>query len=218
MNYKPRIVAVLGKNATHDLLHTSKADMIEVRLDMIKDNPLKVIKYIKENVNKPVIATNRWSVEGGEFKGSEEERMELLCHASVYADFVDIELKSNIRAETIERIDRPIIVSYHNFDGMPSHKELKHILVEISKTKASIAKIAVTPSNLKDNLSLLELLLESNMPLCVIAMGKLGRHLRAVAPIYGSVLSYGYVSDASAPGQMSIDELRQLQILLDTTN
>jgi 3-dehydroquinate dehydratase-1 len=93
-------------------------------------------------------------------------------------------------------------------------EELRSTVQEISRTRASIAKIAVTPSCLQDNLTLLELLLETDMPLSVIAMGKLGRHMRAVAPIYGSALTYGYVSEPTAPGQMSVSELRQLQMLL----
>jgi 3-dehydroquinate dehydratase-1 len=41
----------------------------------------------------------------------------------------------------------------------------------------------------------------------MIAMGRLGRHLRAVAPIYGSALTYGFVTESTAPGQMSLHEL-----------
>ena len=44
-------------------------------------------------------------------------------------------------------------------------------------TGAAIAKIAVTPSCLSDNLVILDLLLEADMPLCMIAMGERGRHL-----------------------------------------
>ena len=32
--------------------------------------------------------------------------------------------------------------------------------------------------------------------------------MRVMAPIYGSVLTYGYVFSATAPGQMSVAELR----------
>jgi 3-dehydroquinate dehydratase-1 len=97
---------------------------------------------------------------------------------------------------------------------MPSPEELRSTLFEISETGASIAKIAVTPGFLGDNLTLLELLLKANTPLCVIAMGELGRHMRAIAPIYGSVLTYGYVSEATSPGQMTVSELKQMQTLL----
>ncbi len=56
---------------------------------------------------------------------------------------------------------------------------------------AAIAKIAVTPRSLKDDLDLLEFLLAADLPLCLIAMGDLGRHLRAVLLCMVPALAYG---------------------------
>ena len=214
MTPKPRIVAVLGKNAVQDVQQASEADMMEVRLDLVEGDPLKVMRSIRSATSLPLIATNRWSAEGGNFRGSERKRIDLLVQASKYADFVDIELRAELRDELLRGIDKPAIVSYHDFRRMPGIEELRSILREILKTGASIAKIAVTPGRLRDNLMLLELLLNANEPLCVIAMGELGRHMRVIAPIYGSVLTYGYVSEATAPGQISLSELKQLQTLI----
>ena len=214
LKLKPRIVAVLGKNALRDVQNASEADMLEVRLDLVEGDPLEVMRSIRSATGLPLIATNRWRAEGGLFRGTEKERIDLLCQASEYADFVDIELRAELKDELMGRIDKPTIVSYHDFTRMPSLEELRSTLCEISETEASIAKIAVTPSRLRDNLTLLELLLKANRPLCVIAMGELGRHMRAIASIYGSALTYGYVSEATAPGQMSVSELKRLQTLL----
>jgi len=214
LKLKPRIVAVLGKNALKDARQASEADMLEVRLDLVEGDPLEVMRSIRSAMNLPLIATNRWRAEGGLFRGTEKERIDLLCQASEYADFVDIELRAELKDELMGRIDKPAIVSYHDFTRMPSPEELRSTLFEISETGASIAKIAVTPGFLGDNLTLLELLLKANTPLCVIAMGELGRHMRAIAPIYGSVLTYGYVSEATSPGQMTVSELKQMQTLL----
>ena len=188
--------------------------MIEVRLDLVEGDPLEAMRSIRSATSLPLIATNRWRAEGGLFRGTEKERIDLLCQASEYADFVDIELRAELRDELLGRIDKPAIVSYHDFTRMPSPEELRSTLCEISETGASVAKIAVTPGRLRDNLTLLELLFESEYTFCVIAMGELGRHMRAIAPLYGSALTYGYVSEATAPGQMSVSELKQLQTLL----
>jgi 3-dehydroquinate dehydratase-1 len=217
MILKPRIVASLGKNAIKDALFASEADIIEVRLDLVQGDPFQVIRSIRRSISLPLIATNRGRAEGGNFRGSEAERIDLLHQASEFADFVDIELRAELRDELISQINKPVIVSYHDFSGMPNPEDLRLILQEISSTGAAIAKIAVTPASLKDNLTLLELLLESDMPLCVIAMGELGRHLRAVAPIYGSALTYSYVSEAVAPGQMSLADLKQALKVLHKT-
>lgn len=213
MKIKSSIVAVLGKDAARDILASEDADMIEVRLDLI-DKPLETLKAVRSSTQKPIIATNRLKSEGGQFKGGENERISILSEAAAYSDFVDIELKAVMRDELLAMIDKPAIVSYHDFVSMPPREELEAILEEMKETGAKIAKIAVTPLSLKDNIEILEYLLEADMPLCMIAMGQIGRHLRAVAPIYGSVLTYGYVSQATAPGQMSVSDLRRALVLL----
>jgi 3-dehydroquinate dehydratase-1 len=206
---KIRIVASLGKNALKDLRAIEGADMIELRLDLIENDPVRALKNLKGATSLPVIATNRWIQEGGQFAGSERERALILQKASNYADYVDIELRAEFRDDLLEKISKPAIISYHNFSRSPPIEELRSILGEISKTKAEIAKIAVTPKTLKDNLSILNFLIEVDRPLCMIAMGDLGKHLRVISAFYGSVLTFGYVSQPTAPGQMSVSELCQ---------
>ena len=216
MNHKPRIVAVLGKDAEKDVQAAGDADMIELRLDLLAaGDPIQTIKAVRKATARPIIATARLKTEGGMFQGSEKERIDLLIKAAYYADYVDVELLADQRDDAITRIKKPVIVSYHDFQGMPEEKELAGIYEEMKKTKAAIAKIAVTPQSLQDNLRILQFLLEADMPLCMIAMGQVGRHLRAVAPLYGSALTYGFVTQSTAPGQMSLAELCLARKLLD---
>ena len=217
MFHKPCIVAVLGKDAKKDVLAAGDADMVELRLDLLAGaDPLQTIKAVRKATSKPIIATARLKTEGGMFQGSERERIDLLIKAACYADYVDVELLADQRDDAIARIMKPVIVSYHDFQGMPEKKELAGIYQEMKKTKAAIAKIAVTPQNLRDNLRILQFLLDADMPLCMIAMGRMGRHLRAVAPLYGSALTYGFVTQSTAPGQMSLAELCLARKLLDS--
>ena len=209
-----RIVAVLGAEGAEGVKAASEADMIELRLDLVNE-PIQAIKAVRLATTKPIIATNRLKTEGGMFQGSERERIELLLQAAPFADFVDIELLAEQRDEFMARVNKPVIVSYHDFLGMPDEDEMATILENMKKTGAIYAKIAVTPKNLRDNLRILGLLLDADMPLCMIAMGNIGRHLRAVAPLYGSVLTYGFVAKSLAPGQMSLAELRLSKKLFD---
>ena len=211
---KSRIVAVLGEEAAQGVSAAGEADMIELRLDLVKD-PIPAIKAVRLATTKPIIATNRLKTEGGEFQGSERDRIELLLQAAPYADFVDIELMAPMRDEFMARVNKPVIVSYHDFQGMPDVEEMAVILEKMKKTGASLAKIAVTPKSLKDNLRILGLLLDRDMPVSIIAMGDIGRHLRAVAPLYGSALTYGFVAKSTAPGQMSLAELSLARKLLE---
>jgi 3-dehydroquinate dehydratase-1 len=50
------------------------------------------------------------------------------------------------------------------------------------------------------------------MTVATMGMGELGRHTRAVAPLYGSTLGYAPVDpeEATAPGQYSAAALRDL--------
>ena len=208
------IVAVLGMEGAEGVKAASEADMIELRLDLVNE-PIQAIKAVRLATTKPIIATNRLKTEGGMFQGSERERIELLLQAAPFADFVDIELLAELRDEFMARVNKPVIVSYHDFLGMPDEDEMARILEKMKKTGAIYAKIAVTPKNLRDNLRILGLLLDADMPLCMIAMGNIGRHLRAVAPLYGSVLTYGFVAKSLAPGQMSLAELRLSKKLFD---
>ncbi len=212
---KPRIVASLGRKASADVSAANEADMIELRLDLVEGDPLQVIRSVRKSTHLPIIATNRSQAEGGMCGADERDRIEQLIWAAHFADYVDIELSAGLRDELMSRVNKPIIVSHHDFRRTPGRVELNSILEKMLGTGAAIAKIAVTPSCLSDNLVILDILLKAGMPLCMIAMGEMGRHLRAVAPIYGSVLTYGYVSEATAPGQMSVSELRQAQRLLD---
>jgi 3-dehydroquinate dehydratase-1 len=214
MKLHTRIVASLGRNALSDLPAASQADLMELRLDLMESDPLSILKEVKKVVRAPIIATVRWQAEGGEFKGSEGERLEQLIRASAFADYIDVELRCGLLGKLREMVDRPIIASYHDFTCTPTLEEMRSIVEEMWNRGAEIAKIAATPLRMQDNLEILQLLLEADMPLCAIAMGRLGRHLRVVAPLYGSVLTYGYVSHPTAPGQMSVFQLKQALELL----
>ncbi|WNY25806.1 type I 3-dehydroquinate dehydratase [Methanolapillus millepedarum] len=43
---------------------------------------------------------------------------------------------------------------------------------------------------------------------CLIAMGGSYQYSRIIAPVFGSVLSYGYVTMPAAPGQLRVDEIK----------
>ncbi len=91
---------------------------------------------------------------------------------------------------------------------------MQSTLAQARDAGADIAKLAVTPGSIDDTLRLLEVTHQAVFPVCTIAMGQLGTHTRVVAPLYGSVLTYGAVDEAVAPGQLKIDELKHMLELL----
>ena len=215
MRGRSAVVAVLAEGAEKLVSQAEQADMIELRLDLIvSSDPLEMLKALRQATAKPIIATVRHKSEGGLFQASEAERSDLLIKAADYADYVDVELLAEIRDAVISGIGKPAIVSYHDFEAMPDDWKLAGIFSRMKQAGAAIAKIAVTPQENKDNLRILQFLLSADAPLCMIAMGDLGRHMRAIAPLYGSALTYAFVAESTAPGQMSLSELCQAMRLL----
>ena len=202
----------------------SGADMIELRVDLLRDAERSTEK-ITEFVSKlpmPVIITNRMKEEGGSFPGTEEERIALLCNiletGRVYA--VDIEFFSPAASKTAvvekaKKLHIPVIFSFHDFNGMPGRPDLLKIISGMYEEGGSVAKIAVTPKTFSDALLLLEQTHELSREgklLATIGMGPVGKHLRVIAPLYGSVLTYGFIEgeEEVAPGQFSVKELRSI--------
>ncbi|MFA5580021.1 MAG: type I 3-dehydroquinate dehydratase [Methanothrix sp.] len=217
----PGVVAVLsGEEAVRSasIAEGLGADLVEVRLDLLAGDPMKVIREVRDATALPIIATNRMVLEGGGFLGGEDERIEILAEASAWADVVDVELIARRRDRLLEMVDVPAIISYHDFEGMPSIEASRSILEEIFEAGADIAKLALTPASLEDCLHLLMLLSERRCPTSLMGMGGVGRHLRAVAPIYGSVLTYGYIGSPTAPGQIPVKALREVLDLLTSSD
>jgi len=211
------------------------ADAVELRLDLFKPEEREAkrvkafVEALREEAKAGVILTNRSASEGGKFEGSEDERLSLLKEAleASEADAVDVEYfaEPRKRAEIVasaKKMNATIIFSFHDFAGMPDAAELEHLALKMHAGGADIAKIAVTPETAEDALKLLELTLKlkaskasreaGEKGVAFIGMGSVGRHLRVLAPIYGSALTYGFLEgeESVAPGQLSISELRSM--------
>ena len=105
------------------------ADVLEFRIDALKNPEISEIQNTIEEINFPMIATNRITTEGGSFKGTEEERFDILYNCCDLVDYVDIELQIN--DEYIKKIhDTGVktILSYHDFEKTPDLNEITYIV------------------------------------------------------------------------------------------
>ncbi|NYT00661.1 MAG: type I 3-dehydroquinate dehydratase [Methanocellales archaeon] len=216
----PKIVGVINSFDEVEMAEKAGADILEIRMDLIpKKND--IIQFFKDVINitsLPIIATNRLNSEGGSFFGSEDQRISMLMSVMEYSDAVDIELRAIGRDFVMDQArnnDIVSIISYHDFSETPTKEQMLKILKE-ARLIGDIPKLAVMATSLSDIVSLLEVTLQVQKPLCMIAMGPIGKHSRVIAPIYGSAFTYGHVSGAAkAPGQLSVRELRNaLDILV----
>lgn len=192
------------------------ADILELRMDLIREDLHRTIIDIAD-LGLPIIITNRMKEEGGVWAGSEEQRIKELVSLIPLADAVDIELSAKKKDAVVNKAKlagKKVIISAHDFHGTPDTAVMEDILKRSFEAGADIAKLAVMPHTLDDVLKLLQVTLKSNGPVCTIAMGELGKHTRAILPLYGSVMTYGFVDDPSAPGQLRVDELKKILKLL----
>ena len=184
------------------------ADLLELRIDvMTNPNPDEVSSIIKD-INFPLIATNRKMEEGGLFKGSESERIDILLEAAKYANIVDIELETE--EEYLEKIingSKSTIISYHDFNTTPSIDFLLEI-VRREKQLGDIAKFSVMPQNISDTLVVLNVLSQVQDTIG-IAMGDIGMYTRIIAPLFGSPITFASLNNKSAPGQLDIDTTKK---------
>jgi len=214
---KPRIVATITEISEVKNAKREGADILELRIDLLRSKGIPgYAKAVKDATSLPLIVTNRSEKEGGKWKGSERERILVLLDAMEFADAADIEFSADFRSVTkkAEELAIPIIMSYHNFRATPPDAFIQKKIADMFRGGATIAKVAVMPKTSEDVIRLLDVLRRTKKPAVAIAMGEIGRPSRILAPLFGSVLSYGCVSEAKAPGQMRVRDVGKMLELL----
>ena len=185
------------------------ADVLEFRIDALKKPDVNEIKRTIEEIDFPMIATNRIDSEGGSFKGSEEDRINILYECAPLVEYVDIELQSNDEyIYNIKDTGVKTIVSYHDFEKTPELDEILYI-VKKEKELGDIAKVAFMPEDLEDTLTILAVLSHCKDTIA-ISMGDLGSYTRIMASKFDSPITFAVGTDVTAPGQIDIETMKAL--------
>ncbi|MFA6413220.1 MAG: type I 3-dehydroquinate dehydratase [Syntrophales bacterium] len=200
------------------------ADLLELRIDLIADLDLPVLLKGKTG---PVLITNRRREEGGGFRGTEEERIVLLCEAiHLKAEYVDIEAATDdglarqvLGAAAGQGCHTKIIVSFHDFSATPTAGALRRIWGSCRERGGDIVKIVTHARHSEDNLRVLSLIPYSRkkgQDIIAFCMGEQGRISRIMAPLLGSHLTFASLDkgEEAAPGQMTVEEMKQIMRLL----
>lgn len=190
------------------------ADLIELRADYLKRVKLALLL---ENRRKPFIVTNRRKEEGGKYKGEERKRVSVLQEAiDLGADYVDVELateRSFLQGLIRNKKGTQVILSFHDFRGTPSPKELQRLFGQMVRLEADVTKIVSFARSWEDNLSILSLIplaKARKQKIVAFCMGEKGKVSRLFSPFLGAAWTYASLnkSRASAPGQLTIRELK----------
>jgi 3-dehydroquinate dehydratase-1 len=170
--------------------------------------------------------TRRSIREGGEPIPLNEAEVVALTQAICaqrLADLVDFEMNSNpadiaqVRAAAQEQ-GMGLILSFHNFQQTPPQHEICQRFAQAQQLGADVAKVAVMPQRLEDVLAVLGATLESSqaldIPLISMSMGGYGAITRLFGGVFGSAMSFAVGATASAPGQVPIEDMNAITMLL----
>lgn len=197
------------------------ADIIELRLDYLKELTEKDLKKLLKSSKKPFICTCRKIEEGGLFNGTESKRIGVLKKAmKLKTDYIDLEFgTSKINKEKIHKYNKThktkIILSKHYFGHTPEYDDLIKLFNKMNKEKHYALKIITKANTHEDGkliFSLLKYAKRKGIKLISFCMGRMGRDSRILSMPLGSYLTFASLEDGaeSAEGQISIKDLKKI--------
>jgi 3-dehydroquinate dehydratase/shikimate dehydrogenase len=183
------------------------AKLVELRLDYIARS-VELARVLK---NRPtaVVVTCRRKEDGGRWEKSEEDRLMLLRQSiAMGVEYIDLEEDTAAKIPRYGKTKR--IISYHNFEGVPTN--LEEIHARLAKLDADIVKIAVQAQSFEDSARVIELMRNAKIPTIGIAMGDYGSMTRILGTRYGAPFTFCVfnLDRRVAPGQLSYHDMKNI--------
>lgn len=203
-------------------------DFVEWRMDWYEkvteeSSVIDILGLLRQYLGDlPLLATFRTKQEGGMQEFSQQEYRALMntVLTSGYIDLADVELflGEKLVKELIKAAHRAgvfVVASNHDFFKTPTKEEMIRRLCKMQELGADVLKIAVMPNTNRDVLTLLETTVEMNevyakKPLITMAMSGIGMISRLSGECFGSAVTFGAARKASAPGQIGVEQLREI--------
>jgi 3-dehydroquinate dehydratase/shikimate dehydrogenase len=188
---------------------------VELRLDWLandreREKALEWLKRFRPK-NAVLIATCRRRVGGGEFAGGATEELFWLMKAKeagcTWCD-LEIETLRELPGKTVEGYALPekVLLSIHDFRRTP--KVLGKVKIA-ARGGVDAVKVAAMSRKLSDSTRLLRLA-RGTGKVVAVPMGEVGLPGRILALRAGSALVYAPVAAMTAPGQVGLQELKDL--------
>ncbi len=207
-------VAALGACAALDR-GARPFDLVEARVDLFADQRIdggaEACARLEAS-GTPVLVTIRSASQGGRFTAGEGERLERFRAALAVASWADVEddaaILGDVAALVRARAGGRLVVSHHDFAATPP---LEALLACVDACHAAapgaVAKVATAVKGPGDRAALRTLLARRPERTAVIGMAATDDGLRVELAAAGSLLAYGFVAGATAPGQLSAEAL-----------
>ena len=194
----------------------SGAELVELRLDLIKEHPAKLYPLIPKTVS--TIVTCRHGVY------DDFERVELLKSGiGLGATYVDLEIETpddylKEICSVAAKKGTSVIISYHNFERTADREDLESVMIGCYEKGGEIAKIATqvnAPEDVRNLLSLYDLPGKK----VILGMGSLGRITRLVGPYLGAEFTFASAGGGgeTASGQFTVKQLNDIYKVIDNS-
>jgi 3-dehydroquinate dehydratase / shikimate dehydrogenase len=215
-----RLCAVVAAPTARDMiaqigLALPETRTIELRLDWMRSDSerSRFLTWLKRHrpQNATFLATCRRVVAGGKFRSDIQAELFWLIQARdsgcLWCD-LEIETLGELPDQSIREYAVPprVLLSEHDFEHTP---HLPHSLNPPAHGEADAVKIAAYARSIADSVRLLRLARHSHN-FVAVPMGEVGLPARILALREGSALAYAPVSTPTAPGQVSLREMKHL--------
>lgn len=216
---KDRICAVVAAQDPLELARQVReasryTHTLEMRWDWLerKAPTTEVLHWVESFARRKqltLIATCRPRSAGGRFPG----------HAALQLAILKLATNSGCRAydleaDTAKRFGRIMwfgtgfrIASMHDFHRTP--KNLHAVVSQLRSCDSDAIKIATQCNSITDSLRVLALA-KGKRNVIAVPMGEIGLPARVLALRAGSALAYAAVGEKTAPGQLTLDEMKNL--------
>lgn len=178
-----KICASLGSADDIRSKELEKADMIEIRTDIFDSVPPNILRDGQEGLLS--------------FKGE-------ITSAIPKGWSVDI---GEVGRSVVGSHVGDVISSYHDFSGTPCTDDIVNILGSMD---GDISKGAFAVNAVGDAVRLFDASRRVGRRHVILGMGELGKVTRIRQRNMGNEFTFAYVSEMTAPGQMSVSEMREL--------
>jgi 3-dehydroquinate dehydratase type I len=213
------IVAETVEGAISSIRQANReADVIELRLDFLREVNETILKELLSECKKPTIVAFRNKNHGASVET--QERMFLLLKAVEFnADYIDLDFDSELgflHEIALRRGNTRIILSHHDCSGTPPLDSLLRLLkAMLAVREADVLKIVTFANSESDNGTILGLVHAAKKiagkPLIAFCMGAKGIKSRIACVKMGSMLTFASLGRGkeSAPGQMPVWKARE---------
>lgn len=188
---------------------------VELRLDWLQNDAerARFLRWLKKRryTSACFLATCRRREGGGKFPGGVDRELYWLIQTrEAGCQWCDLEVETlrKLPDQSVREypVPRRVLLSVHDFDRTPV---LPKSVSTPAGGEADAVKIAAEARTIADSVRLLKLARRSKN-FVAVPMGEVGLPARILALREGSALAYAPVAEATAPGQVSLREMKHL--------